>query len=438
MESGPTTELLDYMLNRQKIEWHKKLGKNWMELEVPKEMITTRHSPVHTEDGFTNRLISTHVGTLQGLGKTTEEIRGFVATCVCFMDPKFIDLMAEHLMDSDFEIIQLPAMIAEFELDGKIPMVAFWQRAAAKVSSMQRQSQIDIETYGGFLPNLVNSARMRYKEELDFIEKVMITDTGSSEANFIKSIGGDLKTGIVAEILLEVQTDLEFHWRSDHEDTLATAYSGFWNGLANIFGIEAGKLTVEHLREVRRVANTKVDWIQTFKKYGGKPEKMKRLQFYVHNLCELRRRQKWNPRDENHKVLINDYMSKKLPLRPTFTTASLLEFIQNKEVVEWDFDERDNSLCVKFASDKPPEEKPLDEVEEEPLDEVEESAGVLNFEEEPLDEVDESAGDLNFDYRKLLFNPEHLPVAPEGYSVDLILPRRRHSQLCWKWRASTC
>ena len=43
-----------------------------------------------------------------------------------------------------------------------------------------------------------------------------------------------------------------------------------------------------------------------------------------------------------------------------------------------------------------------------------------DVEEDTLDEVEESAGNLNFDYRTLLFNPEPLPVASEGYSVDLL------------------
>ena len=103
--SKATDELLDYMLQRQKIEWHKNRGDNWMDLEFPNDLITTRHSPVHTEDGFTNQLILKHVRTLLDREKPMGEVRWFVATCVCFMNPKFIDMVANRLMDGDFELM---------------------------------------------------------------------------------------------------------------------------------------------------------------------------------------------------------------------------------------------------------------------------------------------------------------------------------------------
>ena len=77
-----------------------------------------------------------------------------------------------------------------------------------------------------------------------------------------------------------------------------------------VYNKNLADLTIDAVTSIRDEALGRFDWLEEFKKFGGNPEKVKRCQFFVHNLCEMQKKnQKWTPRHALHQRWLDEYKS---------------------------------------------------------------------------------------------------------------------------------
>lgn len=308
-------QLLEYVLTMQRIYHEKRQGHNWFTMGFG-DVATQKHAPPHREEGYINTLILDLVSQLVTDGKLSvdADIVGFAAIGIAFKHEKLIKNLAEYISECGVGDIlsQLPMLIAESEVDGVVPLVPFWQRAKAHISAMKAQSKASLEHLDGdpeMFPKLSKDVETRYIKEIGFVRRVIGTEFGQTAQEYIKSLGNTLDSGNIAELVVYLVDGglLKFTGWSDINDTLATPFSGFWRGLGQVYNMPVSELTHDHVKKIRDEALTRTEWLTQFKAVGGSPDKLVRAQFFVHNLCEMQKKQRWVPRSELHRQWLEDY-----------------------------------------------------------------------------------------------------------------------------------
>ena len=315
-------KILQYVLAVQQIYKDKLLGINWFQKDVieglsKRDIIPYKHAPPHREEGFINTLILDLVAQLVagGMLSTDTGIVGFAAVGIAFKHEQLIRNFAAYIseMPGDGNLLNyLPSLIAESELEGVVPLVPFWQRAKAHIAAVKNQSKASLEALDGDaekFPKLCKEIETRYSKELGFVNKVIGTPFGQSEVAYIKALGGTLDSGNIAEIVhyMSERHLLQFKGWADVDDALATPFSGFWRGLGLVYNKNIADLTIDAVKSIRDEALGRLEWLEEFRRLGGNPEKVKRCQFFVHNLCEMQKKQKWTPRMALHQQWLDEY-----------------------------------------------------------------------------------------------------------------------------------
>ena len=288
MDQSSTTEeacdkVLKYVLDRQTIQHQKSQGLNWFKADASsgfhlEYLLTKKHSPPRNEDGFMNQKFLGHADMLSDKIPNDQHWAALAAVFATFMNSKFLDKVCSTISTSKKPgswLENLPTMIAEFEIEHEeVPLAAFWGRAAVQVGAMKSKTMAllkDLKHDSEILPKLLKTVSVRYAKQLAFITKVYRTVICSSEEAYIKSIGGTLIAGIVGEHIqaLSSRGFLVPDVFDDGDEVLATAFTGFWNGMAAAFQVAVEDLNVDHCKHLRNEAVTRSEWISKYEKVGG-------------------------------------------------------------------------------------------------------------------------------------------------------------------------